>query len=102
MDLTDFTELAIDKPTPANPAAVTAEEKEKILDWLAKNAQAKVLIDQKSPLLSQTNSMKARRHTSNGKSSPSIILKMTYSPSMSLTLEYVQRSSKTPMTHPAT
>ena len=40
-------ELAINKPTPANPAAVTDEEKEKILDWLAKDAQAKALIDRK-------------------------------------------------------
>ena len=45
-DLIDFAELAINKPTPAKPAAVTDEEKEKILDWLAKNAQAKALIDQ--------------------------------------------------------
>ena len=46
-DPINLAELAIDKPTPAKPAAVTDEEKEKILDWLAKNAQAKALIDRK-------------------------------------------------------
>ena len=46
-DLIDLAELAIDKPTPAKPAAVTDKEKEKILDWLAKNAQAKALINRK-------------------------------------------------------
>ena len=44
LDLTDF---AIDKPTPVDPAAVTDTEKEKILDWLAKDAQAKALVDRK-------------------------------------------------------
>ena len=44
-DPLDLAELAVDKPTPANPAAVTDKEKEKILDWLAKDAQAKVLVN---------------------------------------------------------
>ena len=43
VDITDFAELAINKPTPVNPA----EEREMILNWLAKNAQAKVLINRK-------------------------------------------------------
>ena len=46
-DLLDLTELTINKPTLVNPAAITNEEKEKILDWVAKDAQAKGLVDQK-------------------------------------------------------
>jgi hypothetical protein len=39
-DPTDFAELVSKKPTPADPAAVKDAEKEKILDWLAKDTQA--------------------------------------------------------------
>ena len=46
-DPKDFTEVATTKPEPKDPAAVTDTEKEKILDWLAKDAQAKALIDRK-------------------------------------------------------
>ena len=44
----DLAKLATNKPVPADPAAVKDEEKEKILDWLAKDAQAKALIDRKN------------------------------------------------------
>ena len=46
-DPLDLAELAIDKPTLADPATVTDAEKEKILDWLAKDAQAKALVNRK-------------------------------------------------------
>ena len=46
-DPLDLAELAIDKPTLVDPAAVTDAEKEKILNWLAKDAQAKALVDRK-------------------------------------------------------
>ena len=47
LDPLDLTELAINKSTPVNPAAITDKEKEKILNWLAKDAQAKALVNQK-------------------------------------------------------
>ena len=46
-DPKDFAEVATTKPEPKDPAAVTDTEKEKILDWLAKDTQAKALIDRK-------------------------------------------------------
>lgn len=46
-DLTDFAELTLDKPSLANLATITDAEKEKILDWLAKDLQAKALINRK-------------------------------------------------------
>ncbi|KAI9464894.1 hypothetical protein HD554DRAFT_2026197 [Boletus coccyginus] len=43
----DFAEYASILPQPADPNAITTVEHEKILDWLAKDAQAKALIDRK-------------------------------------------------------
>ncbi|KAN0086055.1 hypothetical protein V8E55_007189 [Tylopilus felleus] len=43
----DFTELALSQPIPADPTTIKTNEREKILDWLAKDAQAKGLIDRK-------------------------------------------------------
>jgi hypothetical protein len=48
VDASDLVELASTKPIPQNPSAITAAEKEAILDWLAKDAQAKALIDRKT------------------------------------------------------
>jgi len=46
-DPNDFTELTLSQLVPADPTAVKTDEQEKILDWLAKDAQAKALVDRK-------------------------------------------------------
>ena len=46
-DPQNFTDFASHIPKPADPAAVKESEKEKILDWLTKDVQAKALIDRK-------------------------------------------------------
>jgi hypothetical protein len=43
----DFTEFTSTIPSPADTKKVTPAETEKILDWLAKDAQAKAVIDRK-------------------------------------------------------
>ncbi|KAI9463820.1 hypothetical protein HD554DRAFT_2282646, partial [Boletus coccyginus] len=43
----DFAEYASTLPQSADPNVITTAEREKILDWLAKDAQAKALIDRK-------------------------------------------------------
>ena len=46
-DPQNFTDFASHIPKPADPATIKESEKEKILDWLAKDVQAKALIDRK-------------------------------------------------------
>ena len=46
-DQEDLANLASSIPTPTDPSAITKSERESILDWLAKDAQAKALIDRK-------------------------------------------------------
>jgi len=46
-DPNNFAELASSQPVPADPTAVKTDKQEKILDWLAKDAQAKALVDRK-------------------------------------------------------
>ena len=46
-DEKDLANLASSIPTPTDPSAITKSERESILDWLAKDAQAKALIDRK-------------------------------------------------------
>ena len=62
-DLKDFAEVATTKPEPKDPAAITDMEKEKIFDWLAKDTQAKVLIDRKisSVIANQLNESQTAR-----------------------------------------
>ena len=62
-DLKDFAEVATTKPESKDLAAVTDMEKEKILDWLAKDAQAKALIDRKisSVIANQLNESQTAR-----------------------------------------
>ncbi|KAF8548226.1 hypothetical protein OG21DRAFT_1516525, partial [Imleria badia] len=62
-DPQDFADYASHIPKPADPAAVTDAEREQILDWLAKDAQAKGLIDRKisTTVASLLNEMQTTR-----------------------------------------
>ena len=46
-DQRDLSNLASSIPTPVNSSTITNAKRESILDWLAKDAQAKALIDRK-------------------------------------------------------
>jgi hypothetical protein len=51
-DPSNFFEYAMAMPVPADASTVTDAEKEKIFDWIAKDAQAKVIINRKiSPVI---------------------------------------------------
>ena len=66
-DPKDFAEYSLTLPVPADPNAITTAEREKILDWLAKDAQVKALIDRKISMVvtSQlSNSQSAREQWS--------------------------------------
>ena len=51
-DPSNLVEFAATIPTPADLKTITTAETEQILDWLAKDAQAKAIIDRKvSPIV---------------------------------------------------
>ena len=62
-DAKDLAELASSQPVSADPKVFTVLKKEKILDWLAKDAQAKALIDRKISIVvaSQLNDVQIAR-----------------------------------------